>query len=216
MAAAAPFPLLDPPAECAGTDAAEGSEDQLFVVHDVSWEEYETILAVLGDRAGVRVTYCEGVLELMSPGGPHEGRKTILARLVEAYAEEAELPLSGYGSMTVRRRLAKRGVEPDECYVLGTVEDGGIPELAIEIIEKSGTIDKLSVYAGLGVPEVWFLKKGKLSVHLLGPDGYAEAGRSRLLPGIELAELTQFVQREGDQTSVVRAWRATLRKRSAR
>ncbi|WP_438028325.1 Uma2 family endonuclease [Sorangium sp. So ce233] len=157
MAAAAPFPLLAPPAECAGTDAAEGSEDQLFVVH-----------------------------------------------------------LSGYGSMTVRRRLAKRGVEPDECYVLGTVEDGGIPELAIEIIQKSGTIDKLSVYAGLGVPEVWFLKKGKLSVHLLGPDGYAEAGRSRLLPGIELAELMPFVQREGDQTSVVRAWRAMLRKQSAR
>lgn len=211
MAAAAP--LLAPPAERADAVAAD---DQLFVVHDVSWEEYEALLAVLGDRAGVRVTYCEGVLELMSPGGPHEARKTILARLVEAYAEEAELPLSGYGSMTVRRRLAQRGVEPDECYVLGTVEDGDIPELAIEVIEKSGTIDKLSVYARLGVPEVWFLKKGKLSIHLLGPDGYAEAGQSRLLPGIEVAELTEFMLRKGDQTTVVRAWRAMLRGRGAR
>lgn len=214
MAAAAP--LLAPPAGAADAVAADGSEDQLFVVHDVSWEQYEAILAALGDRAGVRVTYCEGVLELMSPGGPHEGRKTILARLVEAYAEEAELPLSGYGSMTVRKRLAERGVEPDECYVLGTVEDGEIPELAIEIIEKSGTINKLSVYAGLGVPEVWFLKKGKLSIHLLGPDGYAEAGQSRLLPGLDVAWLTEFMLRKGDQTSVVRAWRARLRERGAR
>ncbi|WP_437940216.1 Uma2 family endonuclease [Sorangium sp. So ce341] len=214
MAAAAP--LLAPPAERAEAVAAGGSEDQLFVVHDVSWEEYEALLAALGDRAGVRVTYCEGVLELMSPGGPHEWRKTILARLVEAYAEEAELPLSGYGSMTVRERLVKRGVEPDECYVLGTAEGGEIPELAIEVVEKSGTIDKLSVYAGLGVSEVWFLKKGKLSVHVLGPDGYAEAERSRLLPGLDVAALTEFMVRKGDQTTVVRAWRAMLRERGKR
>ncbi len=213
MAAAAP--LLAPPAERA-LAVADGSEDQLFVVHDVSWEEYEALLAVLGDRAGVRVTYCEGVLELMSPGGPHEGRKTILARLVEAYAEEAELPLSGYGSMTLRKRLAERGVEPDECYVLGTAEDGEIPELAIEVIEKSGTIDKLSVYAGLGVPEVWFLKKGKLSIHLLGAEGYAEAGQSRFLPGLDVGELTELMLRQGDQTTVVRAWRARLRERGPR
>lgn len=211
MVAAAP--LIPPLTERAGTVA---EEDQLLVVHDVSWEEYEAILAPLGNRAGVRTTYCEGVLELMSPGGPHEGRKKILARLVEAYAEETALPLSGYGSMTVRRRLAQRGVEPDECYVLGTVEDGGIPELAIEVIEKSGTIDKLSVYAGLGVPEVWFWKRGRLSIYLLGPEGYAEAGRSRLLPGIDVAELTQLVQRDGDQTTVVRAWRARLRERDKR
>ncbi|AUX21333.1 hypothetical protein SOCEGT47_018150 [Sorangium cellulosum] len=211
MVAAAP--LIPPLTERAGTVA---EEDQLLVVHDVSWEEYEAILASLGNRAGVRTTYCEGVLELMSPGGPHEGRKKILARLVEAYAEETALPLSGYGSMTVRRRLAQRGVEPDECYVLGTVEDGGIPELAIEVIEKSGTIDKLSVYAGLGVPEVWFWKRGRLSIYLLGPEGYAEAGRSRLLPGIDVAELTQLVQRDGDQTTVVRAWRARLRERDKR
>ncbi|WP_437679825.1 Uma2 family endonuclease [Sorangium sp. So ce131] len=211
MAAAAP--LLANADPRASTAAAGGAEDELVVVHDVSWEAYETILAALGDRAGVRATYCEGTLELMSPGGPHEGRKKLLARLVEAYAEEAELPLSGYGSMTVRRRFAQRGVEPDECYVLGTVEDGGIPELAIEVIEKSGTIDKLSVYAGLGVPEVWFFKKGKLSIHLLGPEGYMEAGRSRLLPGLDVTDLAELMQREGDQTTVVRAWRAKLRER---
>ncbi|XXX79983.1 Uma2 family endonuclease [Sorangium sp. So ce134] len=214
MAAAAP--LLAPPAERAEAAAAAGSEDQLFVVHDVSWEEYEALLAVLGDRAGVRVTYCEGVLELMSPGGPHEWRKTILARLIEAYAEEADLPLSGYGSMTVRNQLAARGAEPDECYVLGTAEDGEIPDLAIEVVEKSGAIDKLSVYAGLGVPEVWFLKKGKLSLHVLGPDGYAEAERSRFLPGLDVAALTEFMVRKGDQTTVVRAWRAMLRERGRR
>jgi Uma2 family endonuclease len=208
MAAAAPLTF-----ESADAGAKSVSDDQLFVIHGVSWDQYEALLAALGERSGVRVTYCEGTLELVRPGGPHERKKKTLARLVEAYAEEAELQLSGYGSMTTRKEMAERGVEPDECYVLGTVEDGGIPELAIEVIEKSGTINKPSVYRGLGVPEVWFWKKGQLSIHLLGADGYTESARSRFLPGLDVAELATFVAREGDQTTVVRAWRARLRER---
>jgi Uma2 family endonuclease len=190
----------------------EPSGDQIFVMHGVSWDAYESLLATLGDdQPGVRMTYCEGTLELMSPGGPHEWQKTMLARLVEAYAEEAELPLSGYGSMTFRKKAKERGAEPDECYVLGTVEEGQGPSLAIEVIYKSGSIDKLSVYAGLGVPEVWFWRKGALGIHVLGPDGYVAATRSAFLPGLDVGELAAFVRREGDQTSIVRAWRARLR-----
>lgn len=81
-------------------------------------------------------------------------------------------------------------------------------------IETSGTIDKLSVYAGLEVPEVWFWKNQRLSIFVLGDEGSAETGRSRLLPERDVAELAWFVQREGDQTTVVRAWRAWLRNRS--
>lgn len=187
------------------------ANDQLVVMAGVSWDQYEALLATLGDQPGLHLTYCEGTLELMSPGGPHEWNKTILARLVETYAEEAELPLSGYGSMTFRKKAVERGAEPDECFALGTVEDGAIPALAIEVIDKSGTIDKLSVYAGLGVPEVWFWKKAELTVHVLGPEGYAAATRSRLLPGLDVVELAKFMTRSGDQTTVVRAWRAWLR-----
>ena len=205
------------PAEAhADTPAEDTSGDQLFVMHGVSWDAYEAILAALGDdQPGVRMTYCEGTLELMSPGGPHEWNKTMLGRLVETYAEEAELSLSGYGSMTFRKKAEERGAEPDECYVLGTIEEGQGPQLAIEVIYKSGSIDKLSVYAGLGVPEVWFWKKDALSIHVLGPDGFREVTRSAFLPGLDVAELVQFVRRKGDQTSLVRAWRALLRERGA-
>ena len=46
----------------------------------------------------------------------------------------------------------RRGVEPDECYCLGTLAE--IPDIAIEIALTSGGIDKLEVYRGLQVPEV--------------------------------------------------------------
>ena len=58
-------------------------------LHDRSWSEFEILLAVRGDRAGLRMFYLEGEIELMSPSESHEGIKTTIARLkVEAYADD--------------------------------------------------------------------------------------------------------------------------------
>lgn len=81
------------------------------------------------DTPGLRMTYCQGVLELMSPSREHELCKTSIARLVELYAFLRELPLNGYGSTTFRREAKERGVEPDECYRVGSViRDGELPD----------------------------------------------------------------------------------------
>ena len=72
------------------------------------------------------MTYCEGMLELMSPSFGHEVDKTSIARLVELYGFLRRLRLNGYGSTTFRREARQRGAEPDECYCVGRqiVEDG--------------------------------------------------------------------------------------------
>jgi len=65
--------------------------------------------------------------------------------------------LEGYGSWTVRSEAADRGVEADECYLVGIREaEPQRPDIAIEVIRTSGGIDKLEVYRGPEVPEVWF------------------------------------------------------------
>ena len=35
------------------------------------------------------------------------------------------------------------------------LEEDGVPDIAIEVVVTSGLVDKMAVYAGLGVPEVW-------------------------------------------------------------
>lgn len=55
----------------------------------------------------------------MSPSRRHGGYEKRIARLIELYALERGVPLSGYGSTTFRAAVAERGLEPDECYVLG-------------------------------------------------------------------------------------------------
>jgi len=189
--------------------AAETSHDQRIVLHGVSWSQYEMLLAIRGDGAGVRMTYLEGELELMSPSVDHEGIKTTIGRLVEAYAEELGLSLNGYGSWTVRSAPRERGIEPDECYVLGT-HRSETPDLAIEVIWSSWCIDKLEVYRGLGVREVWLWREGRIEVLALKDEHYARIQRSELLPGLDLERLAGHAQ-EPDQTQAVRAFRAWLR-----
>ena len=97
MVAAAPvhFPPFPPPVPPPGpTAGADPAADQRIILHGVSWERYEALLAVLGDDApGVRVTYLEGELELMSPSRSHEAIKKMFARLIETFARAMDIEL---------------------------------------------------------------------------------------------------------------------------
>jgi Uma2 family endonuclease len=188
---------------------AHHDRDHLVRLHDISWAQYETILAIRGDRSHPRIAYLEGELELMSPGRSHEAIKKRIARLLEAWAEEAGVDLEAFGSWTVKDELVQRGVEPDECYVVG-VREAAVPDLAIEVVWTSGGLDKLSLYAPLGVREVWTWQAGALTVHALHKGAYVRAARSHLLPSLDLDLLLRFVD-EPNQTAAVRAYRKRLR-----
>ena len=184
--------------------------DQRVCLHDISWEGYESFLALRGEQGGARVTYLDGELELMSPSINHEIFKKTLARLLEAYAEERGIELNGYGSWTVKSAKDKLGVEADECYVVGLRDtEPTIPDIAIEVIWTSGGIDKLEVYRGLGIPEVWFWQNGTLRFFLLQDQAYLPSARSHLLPDLDPALIARCMG-EASQTQAVRALRAAL------
>jgi Uma2 family endonuclease len=190
------------------TPPAPANPEGRVLLHGVSWDAYEGLLRVLGnDHPSLRLTYLEGTLEISTTSPRDERIKKLIARLLEAWAEERGIRFDGYGAATFRKKAAERGLEPDECYALGELRDA--PDLAIEIVETHGLIDKLDVYAGLGVREVWIWEDGRLTVHALDGARYVESKESRLLAGLDLAQLVSFV-REGDQTATVRAYRRAL------
>jgi Uma2 family endonuclease len=199
------------------TDAAlpASDGDQRIRLHGVAWEGYEALLAMRGEGSAVRVTYLRGEVELMAPGRPHEKHKTKLARLLEAWAEEQGVLFEGFGSWTLKKREAERGAEADECYVVGRPESDEsieIPDIAIEVVETSGGIDKLEVYRGLGVREVWFWQRARLTFHALRGDVYEAIPSSEILPGLD-TELIARCMQEPSQTAAVAALRSALRER---
>ena len=191
--------------------AVRRSEDQRVTLGDVSWADFELILQIRGDRAGVRVTYLNGVLELMTPSVDHEGIKKTIARLLEAYAEEKGLSFNGFGSWTLKNARRARALEPDECYSLSLGRPTS-PDLAIEVVWTSGGIDKLEVYRGFGVREVWLWREGVIEVNVLAGDQYERRERSVVLADIDLVELARHIDPE-NQTESVRRYRQALRDR---
>jgi Uma2 family endonuclease len=196
--------------------ATETRDDEpRFLLQGVPWWTYVALRDALEDHAGLKLTYLEGTLELMSPSILHEDAKKIIARLLEAWATENRIDLRGFGSTTFRREARQRGLEPDECYKLGKLSEDAVPDIAIEVVVSSGTIDKMAVYAGLGVPEVWVWRPSPAAIvvnHLI--DGaYQLRARSAVLPALDLAELARFVQPGENQTELVRAYQAVLRAR---
>jgi hypothetical protein len=93
----------------------------------------------------------------MSPSFRHEHAKTLVARLLEAWALESRVPLNGYGNVTLKR-AGERALEPDECYGIGNVEQ--TPDLAIEVVVSKRYVDKTAVYQTLGVREIWTWQAG--------------------------------------------------------
>jgi Uma2 family endonuclease len=182
-------------------------DEERFVIHDVPWHVYVSLRDSLDARGSkLRITYLKGELELTSPSPEHVERKSLIARLVEAWCLDRGIELFFQGRTTFRDERAERGIEPDESYSFGTRK--AVPDLAIEVVHSGWRVDKLDVYRGLGIEEVWVVREGRVQVHRLAADGYEHVARSAVLPDLDLALLAQHAVPGTSLTSAVRAFRA--------
>jgi len=185
-------------------------DDDVIVLRDATWADYQRLLELRGERPVPRITYLEGAIELMTPSRPHESLKSMIGRLAEAWCMETGVPITPYGSWTHESKEADRGVEPDECYVLGEATDPARCDLAIEVIWTHGGLDKVDVYRKLAVKELWIWKNGTITVHALRNDEYVAVDGSELLAGLHLATLLRFVDVR-PMTRAVQDYRVAIR-----
>jgi len=194
-------------------DTADSPDaERRFLLTDVPWTTYVQLRDAL-DSVRVHMTYLAGSLELMSPSVLHEEESKLIARLLEAWAEERDLDLRGFKSATFRSEAEARGVEPDECYTIGPRAKDAPPQIAIEVVVSSPLLDKLDVYAGLGVAEVWIWRSASrnFAVHRLDGRRYESVAASKLLGALDLGLLASFVRSGENHTALVKAYRAALR-----
>lgn len=212
---------------------------------NVDWEEY---CRLRDDPSNdhLRMTYLDGTLTIMSLDPIHEEAADLLALVVRGTAAGSGLAIKGLRSTTLRRGTAPRngsGMDPDNAFSIGPHVERMIsyrkrrkdsrgpigkldlnvdrpPDLAIEIDNSRDSAASLSVYARLGVPEVWRYGVENVAIRFLrlGPAGYAEAGRglclSRLTPAlvIQALDLLDTMPSYGEVAYLdqVRAWAGLL------
>lgn len=165
----------------------------------------------------------------MSPTDEHEEFKELIGVMVRLWAMEKRVPHRGLGSMAIRKRRKLRGLEPDQCYyVLNEPAVRGKrkldlsidppPDLAIEIDISRSSLNKLKIYAALGVPEVWLFDGESVRVHELGDGGkYRPREGSLNLPGFPIADVPEWIDRafETDEATWLIAFQEWARQQPA-
>lgn len=198
-------------------------EGATLVFQDFTWDEYERLLDDLGDRPGLRVSYDEGRLEIMSPLPEHEDHTRFIDDLVRALCDRFGLTLEKRGSTTWKERRLARGLEPDACYYVANAKhiigkrtidlaSDPPPDIAVEIDVTNESLSKFVTYAALGVPEVWRYDGKTAHFYELVAGGYQEILESRCCPHLSatmVAEALEQSKKEG-QTAALAAFRRQL------
>jgi Uma2 family endonuclease len=204
-----PFMLSIP---AAGDVEPRAQEDHFVRFRGATWADYQRALELRGERAAPRITFLEGLLEIMTPSRDHESIKSIIGCLVEVWCLERDIEFNTCGSWTLEDKELERGAEPDECYVFGPRgAERSRPDLAIEVVWTSGGLNKLEVYRKLGVPELWYWRHGKIQIYSLRGERYEQLEQSEKLPGIDLVQLASFLD-EPSTSQAIRAYRAALQR----
>jgi Uma2 family endonuclease len=196
--------------------------NEMIHLSGISWQTYETLLEELSDRR-LRLTYNHGNLEIMAPSPEHEFGKKILGRFVETLAEESAVQIYPLGSTTFKRPELS-GVEPDECFYIYNIDavrgkkrldlnEDPAPDLVIEIDVTSSSLNRLQVYADLGVAEVWIYNGESLVIQQLQNGTYITSQRSKFFPNIPIPEIAGFLQQAEtvDYLELVKAFRNWVR-----
>ncbi len=178
--------------------------EERFICSGLSWDFYEVLLIRLENNSHYRITYLDGILEIMSPSIRHESIKKNLAMLLERFFYHKRIRFFPMGSSTFKNKARKAGAEPDECYCIGEVKN--IPDLVIEVVVTSGNLSKLEIYRRLKVAEVWIWERNQLKLYCLRDDsrqeqasvypdtyGYEQVTTSEVVPQIDIPLLEQCV-----------------------
>jgi Uma2 family endonuclease len=175
-----------------------------LVLHRVSWEDYELLLAEFAERH-LRVTYDAGTLEIMSPLSGHETYARFIDWLITEFCDASGLEVESLGSTTWKRRLLGKGAEGDSCYnirnarqIIGKrkvdLDSDPPPDIVVEIDTTSKSLKKLSIYAAFSVPEIWRYDGKSMHFYKLRGGRYLKSPSSRILPRLKGEVLCEFIE----------------------
>jgi Uma2 family endonuclease len=188
--------------------------------HHLNWQSYQQILHALPQSRSTRLTYDRGVLEITMPLEEHEFARELIGIFIRILVIELGLKIKTMGSTTLEREDLDRSPEPDNAYYIQTyalvagrtidLTQDPPPDLVVEVDITHTDIDKLRLYAAMGVPEFWRYGGQGWRIYQLQDSQYQEVETSPTFPFVPKTKLYEFLEQaqqdEVEAEAVFRAW----------
>ncbi|MEM6351503.1 MAG: Uma2 family endonuclease [Cyanobacteria bacterium P01_D01_bin.14] len=206
--------------------------EKRLLFRSLDWQRYQVLRETLGcdgkaapgDHRNVRFTYLHGTLEVTIPLEIHEFSARMIEKFVWILVVEFGMKVKTMGSTTLDRQPLDRGAEPDDAYyiqnqplVVGrdvNLAQDPPPDLVVEVDITHTDIDKLRLYADMGVPELWRYNGEIWRIYQLESGDYQEVAVSPTFPKVPKAKLYEFLatarQDEVEAEMALRAWVRSL------
>ncbi len=177
--------------------------EQRVVLRSLTWQSYLAVRQTLSPTRNTRLTYSQGVLEITMPLEIHEFSAWLIGRFIYILASELGMDTKTMGSTTLDREALDRSGEPDAAYyiqnqplVAGRTVDlakDPPPDLVVEVDITHTDIDKLQLYAAMGVPEFWRYNGETWRIYRLQGSVYKEVERSPTFTIVPKTKLYEFL-----------------------
>jgi Uma2 family endonuclease len=219
-----PANATTPPPGASGEKPRRRKRGRAVRISHVSWDDYEKLTEVFAERPALRLTYDNGELEIMVPSLDHDFGDRFLADLVPILTRAFKLPYRPGGSVTMKLKKKLKAIEADDVFwIANAAKLAGVrdldlkihppPDLAIEVDVSHSSMNRLRIYAKLGVPEVWRLDGDTLTFHVLVGKKYEVHAHSLTFPPVTPDHLMEFVKQArtaGNQLPIMDAFQTWL------
>ena len=177
-----------------------------LILYEQTWEDYENLLEIVGEASGLRISFDSGTLEIMTLSTEHENYAQIITRIVDRLSVRQNIEIAFFGSATIKKSRFAKGVEPDACFYVQSIEHIGSkirldfsvdppPDIAVEIDLYHESLDKFPIYAALGVAEIWRYAGDKFEIYKLIDGTYKSLEKSDALPVLSAEILGSLLNR---------------------
>ncbi|WP_206755417.1 Uma2 family endonuclease [Trichocoleus sp. FACHB-46] len=206
------------------------TSEQRVVLDKISWQKFENILAELGIERATRFAYYRGRMEMMNPHEEHERYRKLIESLLLVLADETYLKVVEFNSALLQQPELQCAIEPNACFYISHAPEmmgksnldlsrDPVPDLVLDIAFTSSAIDKLPIYAALGIPEVWCYTSNnstpapehQLSIYQLQNQQYFTSETSAVFNFLPAARVLEFIEQSDSlglvqSLQLLRAW----------
>jgi Uma2 family endonuclease len=160
----------------------------------------------------------------MTPLMQHENSNRLIEGFILVLCEEFGLEVKTTGSLTLTRDDLEKGGEPDSSYYIENeflirdkenidLNQDPPPDLVLEVDYTRPKIDKLSLYASMGIPEFWRYNGTVLRIYTLSDNEYSEVEVSPTFVPVLVRDIPRFIQesKKIGQLAAKSAFRAWVR-----